>query len=168
MSQKSDSTVRALSCTPVGRVRTVAIDASDLLGSVQLAAVKVNPRGMAQRVSRNVTPGPIGAVSSKIVFHGSQQADVSQTPFFGRNGLLAVTAEELVLIKLKSGLVTLKPDIVVARVPRADVVSAEISGGGVAPGLTVSLRTGVTWFVEFTRPSKRHAESVVDDLSGAR
>ena len=144
----------------------MAIDASQLLGAAQIAGVKVNPRGMGQQVSRNQVGPLVSGISSKVVFHGATPATTGQTPDFGRNAFLAVTDSELALIKLKSGAVTLKLDEVLARVPRTQVASAGLLGGGVTPGLTVAFRDGGGWEVEITRPSKKHAEQVIHALNG--
>lgn len=144
----------------------MAIDASRLLGAGQIAGVKVNPRGMGQRVSRNLEGPLVNRISSKVVFPGATPATSGQTPDFGRNAFSAVTDSEVALIKLKSGAVTLKLDEVLARVPRSQVASAELLGGGVTPGLTVTFRGGGSWEVEITRPSKKHAEELIRAPSG--
>jgi hypothetical protein len=144
----------------------MAIDGSELLGAPQVAGVKVNPRGMAKRVAGNqmgVSAGLVGQATSKVMFRDVDATPV-ETPAFGRNALLAITADDVALIKLKSGMVTLKLDEVVARIPRTEVVSVEL-GGGVAPGLTIGFRNGATWKVEVTRPSKKLAEALVRTLT---
>jgi hypothetical protein len=150
----------------------MALDASQVLGSPQLAGVKVNPRGAA----KSKAAGPAGAAVGGIVgaVYGAtagmraerQQMQVAaETPEFGRVAYLAVTQDELALIKLKSSLVTFTLDEVIVRIPRSDVASAEL-GRGIASSLTITFGNGDSWQLEVPRPSKKHAQAVVHALGG--
>lgn len=136
----------------------MAFDASTVLGSPQLAGVKVNPRGMSKRVAGNIG----GRLPARIVY-GSAGSTTSESPNFGRLAYLAVTDSELALITLKSGLVTSKLDEVIARTPRSDVASAEL-GSGLATPLTITFSNGDTWQLEVPPPNKKHAQAVVHVL----
>jgi hypothetical protein len=149
----------------------MALDASQILGSPQLAGVKVNSRGAARSKvagSAGIGVGGIlgGAISATAGTRAERrQAQVaSETPNFGRVAYLAVTEYELALIKLK-GLVTFTLDEVITRIPRSDVASAEL-GGGLAASLTIKLSNGDSWQLEVPRPSKKHAQAVVHALGG--
>ena len=139
----------------------MAFDASQVLGSPQLAGVKVNPRGMSKRVAGNV----VGRLPARVVY-GSAGPTTSEAPNFGRLAYLAVTDSELALIKLKSGLVRSKLDEVIVCVPRSDVVSAELGSGIVTP-LTITFSNGDTWQLEVPPPNKKHAQAVVHALDGS-
>jgi hypothetical protein len=152
----------------------MAIDVSGVLGAQQIAGVKVNPRGLGKARGAGMSGanvgGAIGAAISatrqgKAQQEKAQFASTSHTPSFGRLAFLAVTGDEVALVKLKSGIVTLKPGEVIVRLPRSDVASAEL-GGGVSPSLTVTLSNGDAWQLEVPRPSKKNAEAVVHALSG--
>jgi hypothetical protein len=150
----------------------MALDASQLLGSPQLAGVKVSPKGLTMSIAtRNAGVGVGGALGAVIGSTASTRADRrqaktgSETPDFGRVAYLAVTQEELALIKLKSGLATFKLDEVIERVPRGDVASAEIREG-VAPSLTIRFGNGDSWRLEFGRVVKKDARAVVRALEG--
>ena len=153
----------------------MAIDASQILGSEQLAGVKVNRRGYGKSFGAQAAPTNAGVAGAVIKARREQKADqekaqwaaTSQTPEFGRNAYVAVTANELALIKLKSGIVSLKLDEVVARVPRSDVASAELGSGTSTVSLTISFAGGETWQLEVPRPSKKHAQEVVHALGGS-
>jgi hypothetical protein len=128
----------------------MALDASQLLGSQQLAGVKVSPKGFTKSVaagSAGVGVGGLvgGAISATAGMKAERrQAQMaSETPKFGRAAYLAVTGDELALIKLKSGLVSFKLDEVIERVPRSEVASAELG-----------------------RVVKKHARAVVQVLGG--
>jgi hypothetical protein len=153
----------------------MALDASQVLGSPQLAGVKVNPRGAGRsRGASSVGVGVGGLVGGVISAAASTQADKrkaayageSETPKFGRLAYLAVTEGELALIQLKSGMVTVHLGEVIARVPRGEVASAEL-GGGVSPSLEITFGGRGGWQLEVPRPSKKHAEEVVQALGGA-
>jgi len=133
----------------------MALDASQVLGSPQLAAVKVNHRGMA------VGRAAFDAAAAIMQDHrGSLGPD--QTPTFGRLALLAVTDGELALVGLKLAL-TLKVDKVLVRVARSEVKSIEL-GRGVPTPLTVLFGHGGTWRLEVPPPNKKHAEEVIRAL----
>lgn len=147
----------------------MGLDASQVLGSAQVAGAKVSPRGMGRSIafsSAGMSGGAVGAVvgaaaSGRANRRQQEIAEASETPKLGRFAYLAVTGDEVALIKLKSGLVSQKLTEVVARVPRNQVASAELGSGQLAPELTVSFRDGDTWLLEVPRISKKDAEDVV-------
>jgi len=153
----------------------MAHDASEILGSAQLAGVKVNPRGFGKSAGANFTgmyAGLAGAVISTVAAgrakkQAAEAAAASTAPKFGRLAYLAVTADELALVELK-GAVGLELNQVIARIPRSEVASAELGGGHtlMSPPLTVTFASGDTWLLEVPRPSKKHALEVVGVLTG--
>lgn len=76
-----------------------------------------------------------------------------------------MTDRELALIRLRSGLVTVKLDEVLVRTPLSDVTSAEL-GSGVAAPLTIKFGNGDSWQLEVPAPNKKHAQAVVHALGG--
>jgi hypothetical protein len=151
----------------------MAIDASALLGSPQLAGVKVNPRGLGKAVGAQASGASVGGALGAAVSAArgqraekerAQYASASRTPEFGRLAYLAVTDSEVALITLKSGLVTVKLDEVIARRPRGDLVSAVLGKGVSTAPLTITLADGETWELEVPGPSKKHARGVVEVL----
>jgi hypothetical protein len=152
----------------------MANDASEVLGAPQLAGVQVNPRGMAKSKSLGMSglyAGLIGAVVSSFASMraGKKQAQIaaeSQTPDFGRLAYLAVTADELALIGLKRA-AKLDLQEVIARVPRKEVASAELRGGGIySPPLTITFVNGDRWELEVPLVLKKHGREVVAALGG--
>jgi hypothetical protein len=115
-------------------------DASQLLGLKQLAGAAVNQSGYAWKT---VNPG------------GSSRENTSGTPQFRRNALLAVTDREVALIEIGRGGLNGKLKEVLARVPRGDVASAEVSRGVLRTNLTIDFTGGGTWEFEVT-PLLRH------------
>jgi hypothetical protein len=141
----------------------MAIDASALLGSRQLAGVKVNPPGFGRRVASS----QIGGAQAAAFVYGDQPTPGrAETPDFGRLAYLAVTDQELALVRLRARMgVVLQPAEVIARVPRSQLQTAELSYGYAAL-LTATFTDGGTWRMEIPPPSKRFARAVVHALGG--
>jgi hypothetical protein len=141
----------------------MAIDASGVLGSRQLAGVKVSPLGTASRqitVRRGVGAG--------IMVTDQPRPGPSDTPPFGRVAYLAVTDQELALIRLRSrNGFTMEAVEVIAQVPRSQWQAAEIGPGLVAP-VTVTFTDGSIWEMEVPLLGRRHAREVVGALGGRR
>lgn len=153
----------------------MALDASQLLGSPQRAGVNVTPKGFGKRVAAGsagmYVGGAVGAVISaarqqKAGKEQAQAAADSETPSFGRFALLAVTDDELALVKLKSGLARMKIDEVLARVPRREVSEVELGNGVSTVPLTISFQNADVWQLEVSRLLKKQAEEVARVLGG--
>jgi hypothetical protein len=143
-----------------------ALDASQLLGSQQIAGVKVNPRGRAKKVGGAAAGGAVGVLAGKLggrIALGATDNSSHQTPQFGRLGYLAVTAEEVALLKTKSGLVSVTPSEVLVRVPRSEVASVDY-GTGIVPPLHIEFSSGERWALEIPTPNRKDAQAVVDAL----
>ncbi len=154
----------------------MAIDASDVLGSPQIAGVVVNQRGTAKRRASSsggvgAGAGAAGIVGGRIgsTIAGKMMPAASEgggeTPTKG--GFLALTKDEFALVQLKSGLVKLKPVGVVARMPRSQIASAELGSGVSVMPLTISFADGTRWDWEVPRPSRKHAEELVEALKSS-
>lgn len=148
----------------------MALDASNLLGSKQVAGTTVSPRGLGKKMIAGgagmYAGGLVGAAISAggETKAGRQKAAwgaTSETPTFGRFGYLVATDDDVALIKAKQGLVGLKLVQVVVRVPRDEVASIELGSGVTTSPLTVSFVNGETWQLEVPRASKRSAEQLV-------
>lgn len=106
----------------------MAVDASELLGSRQVAGMMV---GWMRQFRKQAVP--------------------AQTPDFGgQHALLAVTDQELALVSMRQ-LPTLRPDRVIARVPRSSVKSAEVGKGNDRP-LTITFTDRTIWQFEIPQP----------------
>jgi hypothetical protein len=132
----------------------MALDASQLLGSAQLAGCKVNPRGTNKATMSRAGGGGIGGavastVASKRVGAERAQAAATVTPSFQMIGWLALTDSELALISInrKGGL---SLDDVLGRVPRAEVSSVELGKAPplISKALTITFTNGDQWIVE--------------------
>lgn len=132
----------------------MALDASQMLDTPQRAGVKVNPRGTSKRLA-------IGGLAGEALMR--RRSATSETPSFGRLAYLAVTDDELVLIKL-TGAAKVRLDEIIARVPLAEVQSAEL-GRGLALPLTISFTDGGSWLLEVPRLNGRDGGAVVAELA---
>jgi hypothetical protein len=149
----------------------MGLDASGVLGSQQIAGARVNPKGFAKKTitaSGAKHAGLVGAAVTARAGYKAQQeqaaaAAESETPKF-KLAYLALTADELALVRLKAGMVGTKLGEVLLRVPRADVASVEM-GGGFSSELTVTLSDGGSWLLEVPRVSKKDAEKLVSELT---
>jgi hypothetical protein len=145
----------------------MALDASQLLGSPQLAGSKVNPRGTNKATMSKVggaggLGGAVaGAVAGKHVGAERAQAAASETPAFEVIGWLALTASELALVSIdrKGGL---SLDQVIGRVPRADVRSVELGKAApmVSKPLIITFTDGNQWVVEVPALAKGGAKEI--------
>jgi hypothetical protein len=144
-------------------------DASELLGATQVAGTSVKPIGGASTQAQIVAGGLAAGIASKLL-SGKKSKELmdSQTPGLGIMGLgfLAVTDQELALISMKMGAVKGKLVDVVARVPRSQVASAEMTGAMLVH-LVVNFADGTRWAFEVRPQDKRDARQVVD-LFGAQ
>lgn len=147
----------------------MAIDVSAVIGSPEIAGTVVHHAGHFRRhLSRSVTGGEIMPKRSQ---------GVHETPEFSTTrAYLALTDKELVLVGLKNTVRGLDPTGVLTRVPRGDVVSAEV-GKGLAPPLTITLADGQSWQFEIPNPgilavvpsqnTRKIARRSAEALSGA-
>jgi len=143
-------------------------DAADVLGAPEVAGAWVNRRGKAKRTMSTVAGAEIGGAVGSVVGAGISQGSprpTAETPDFGGFAYLALSADELVLVKGKQGLMKLKmTDEVVAKVPRSDVVSIEAGEGKIAAPLTIMFSDGGQWDLEVARAHRSAAEQVVAEL----
>jgi hypothetical protein len=133
----------------------MALDASVLLGSPQLAGTKVNPGGLWKKTTIQQATGLIQALP--------QPRD--QTPDIGRLAYLAVTTDEVALITI-TGVLTAKLGEVISRVQRHSMTSATL-GHGYVGSLVISLADGGTWQLEVPTVSRKAAQEVVAVLAAS-
>jgi hypothetical protein len=144
----------------------MALDASRVLGSPQLAATKVWPRGQAWRTAARVNYSADAVLLAPLVawmmFGPRPDRAPAQTPRFGFAALLAVTKDELALVSLKAR----APAGVIARVPLSEVRAFDLGRArGVWP-LTITLGNGDIWRLEVPRHNKKAATAVGVVVSG--
>jgi hypothetical protein len=144
----------------------MALDASRVLGSPQLAAAKVWHRGTAWRntvrVNYSADAVMLAPLIAWMLYGARPDLAAAQTPRLGGVALLAVTEDELALIRLRRG----TPAGVIARVPLGKVRDFDLDRArGVWP-LTITFVDGDTWRLEVPRFNKKAASAVAVAVRG--
>jgi hypothetical protein len=142
-------------------------DASAALGASEIAGTFVNPKGFTKKMTATVAGGQVagaaGGATANVLIGRS-----SELPNFGRVGYVAVSATEVALVKTTTGAFKMKiSDEVLARVPRAQVASAQLDEGKLLSHLTIAFTNGAIWQFDIPRQGKNTAKSVVRALAGA-
>ena len=162
----------------------MGLDASQFLGAPQLAAVKVNPPGLGKTVMARTMHTQVGtglaavavsaladaAVQTRLQRSAQQQRDAaaeSSAPSFAKIALLAVTSGEIALIQVDARTTLKLTGVVLARMPRSEVVSFELGKTKplLAKPLTVTFRSGERWIFEVSAACKRGARSIAAVLA---
>ena len=137
----------------------MAHNASQLLGAQQLAGTTVNPRGYGWKEGA----ARVGVVGPAIGYAATKRAkeNTSDAPDFPRIAFLAVTDQEVALLKIGSGGLNGKLEQVLARMPRGDVASAKVSPGVLRTNLTINFTGGGTWELEVSPLLRQKVVQVV-------
>jgi hypothetical protein len=159
----------------------MGLDASTLLGSEQIAGVRVNRRGYyLATVSRQggkqvggfsggAAGGIGGVIGSSLLARWARKTARTQAtetprstaPDFAHMAFLAVTASDLALLGVDST-TTAKLTSVLARMPRSAVASVSLDSAGplISKPLTVTFTNGDVWTFEVSAALKRNARKV--------
>jgi hypothetical protein len=148
----------------------MAADASAALGAPELAGTLVNPKGFTKKVTASVAGGQLGGAVGTVAaaaIAGRGRTNVSDLPDYGRVGYVALSADEVALVKTKTGALKMKiSDEVLARAPRTEVASAELGEGKLLSHLSISFTNGATWQFDIPRQAKKTAQGLVRALGG--
>jgi hypothetical protein len=145
----------------------MASDASVALGAPQIAGTFVNPKGFARQVAATVAGGAVGGAIGGAVAGGVTRAGTADLPEFGRVGYVAVSADEVALVRTKSGLIKMKiTDEVLARQPRNRIASTTLEKGALKSTLTIQFADGGAWVFDVPKANQRGATQVVQALGG--
>ncbi|WP_205695601.1 hypothetical protein [Conexibacter sp. SYSU D00693] len=145
--------------------------AEEVVGAAVVAGVLVAPRqGTAAKLGGAIASqvgGSLGKVSTEMVLEGRGKG-ASPLPTGGWSyGYLAVTDDELVLAKVKQGLVGQKAVEVLARAGRDAVQGAEIGKGKLTSPLTIAFAGDETWSFDVPRAKVKDARGLLDALGVA-
>ena len=148
----------------------MAVDVSQELGSPQLAATSVCPRGAAWRRTSRQAYSPLAMLVAplviRVMFGRRPDPDPAQTPQFGQIAWLAVTKDELALVRRRKGR-NGETFEALARVPLAEVQAFDLGRARLVWPITVTFRDGGTWRLETARYGKKGAKAVAAVVSGA-
>jgi hypothetical protein len=148
----------------------MAPDASAVLGSPQEAGTFLSPKGlmkkMATQSAGRMAGGLIGSAAGNAgMIRGGEEPG---TPVFGQLGYLAVTAEDVALVRAKRG--AMKPKIVdevVVRKPRNEVQSVDYEKGSLKGELKIHFADGSRWEFEIPKVHNKTTEAVIRALAPA-
>jgi hypothetical protein len=150
----------------------MASDASAALGASEVAGTFVNPKGLTKKMTAATAGaqvgGLIGTLAGNAIGGRSSSGGASELPSFGRVGYVAVSENEVALVKTKTGAFKMKiSDEVLARVPREEVSSVELDEGKLLSHLTIAFANGTVWQFDIPAQAKKTAKSLVHALGGA-
>jgi len=135
-----------------------------------LAGTLVNPKGMTKKVTASVAGRQIAGVAGNLAANlatGGPYGGAPEVPSFGRVGYVGASADELALVKTKSGAFKMKvTDEVLASVPRTDISSVELDQGKLLSHLKIVFANGVTWEFDVPKMAKKTAQELVTTLGG--
>jgi hypothetical protein len=135
------------------------------------AGTLVNPKGMTKKVTASVAGGEIAGVAGNLAANlttGGAYSGAPEVPNFGRVGYVGVNANELALVKTKSGAFKMKvTDEVLASAPRTDIAASELDQGKLLSHLKIEFTNGVTWEFDIPKMAKKTAQELVTELGGA-
>jgi hypothetical protein len=149
----------------------MAQDASSVLGASEVAGTFLTPHGLTRKMTAHVAGGVVAGAAGRVVADaiagapGGERTD--RTPEFGRIGYLAATAEEVALVRGKSGL--MRPKVgseILARVPRSQVSAVTLDRGALKAELRIEFADGGLWRFEVPKINRATAERVVSALGG--
>jgi len=146
----------------------MANDASAALGAPEIAGTLVNPKGMARKMTAKVAGGVVGGVAGQAatgVAVGGSYDGVPDVPSFGRVGYVAASADEIALVKTRTGAFRMKvTHQVLARAPRRAIVDVDLDRG-ILSHLRIAFADGTVWEFDVPRANRRTAEGLVRALT---
>ena len=135
-----------------------------------LAGTLVNPKGMTKKVTASVAGGQVAGVAGNLAANlttGGAYSGAPEVPNFGRVAYVGASADELALVKTKSGAFKMKvTDEIITSVPRSDVASAELEQGKLLSHLKIEFTNGITWEFDIPKMAKKTATELVTTLGG--
>jgi hypothetical protein len=135
-----------------------------------IAGSLVNPKGMTKKMTASVAGGEIAGVAGNLaagLATGGAYAGAPEVPNFGRVGYVGVNADELALVKTKSGAFKMKvTDEILASAPRSDIASSELDQGKMLSHLKIEFTNGVMWEFDIPKMAKKTAQELVTELGG--
>jgi hypothetical protein len=125
---------------------------------------------MTKKVTASVAGGQIAGVAGTMAANlagGGRYSGAPDVPSFGRVGYVGVSADEIALVKTKSGAFKMKvTDEVLASAPRSDVAAVELDQGKLLSHLKIEFTNGVTWDFDIPKMAKKTATELVTTLGG--
>jgi hypothetical protein len=140
----------------------MAKDGSEALGAPEVAGTFVAAKGNTKRMA-------LGGVVGAVLASRNKGGGEGGLPAFGRAAYVAVSSNDIALVKTHSGLMSMKPAVTseaLARVPRSEIASVELDKGALKSALKLSFTNGDQWEFEIPKAYNKGAKSVVEALGG--
>ena len=141
----------------------MAKDGSEALGAPEVAGTFVMAKGNTKRMA-------MGGVVGAALASRNKGGGTGGMPAFGRAAYVAVSSNDIAIVKTQSGLIGIgKPKVTaeaLARIPRSEISSAELDKGALKSNLKVSFAGGDMWEFEIPKAWSKGAKQVVEALGG--
>ncbi|HEY5261966.1 MAG TPA: hypothetical protein VIJ33_07615 [Solirubrobacteraceae bacterium] len=145
----------------------MAADASGALGAPEIAGTLVNPKGYAKNVvARTAGREVAGLIGDLAAGRSALDKGIPDLPDFGRVGYLAVSADEVALVKTKYGWKMTPTDEALARAARSELASVEWDEGRLISHLRLVFSSGQIWEFDVPKSDKKTGKAVVATLGG--
>jgi hypothetical protein len=143
-------------------------DASQVLGAQEVAGTFLSPKGTMKKVTTASAGRMVGGLAGAVGTATGQSlgGQGEGTPTFGQLGYLAVTDEDVALVRAKTG--AIKPklvDEVLGRRPRSQLERVDYEKGSLKGKLEIHFTDGGLWEFEIPRAHHKATTKVVEALS---
>jgi hypothetical protein len=132
-----------------------------------LAGTLVNRKGYVRKTVARVTGGEVAGLVGSTAALLSRDRGVFDLPDFGRVGYLAVSADDVALIKTTTGWKMTPTDTALTRAPRSQLSAAELDEGRLLSHLKLRFGDGQVWEFDIPRSDKKPAREVIAALSSS-
>lgn len=141
----------------------------DLTGGPTLAGCVVNPPGSAGSIaagamSRSLGVNPTAGFDADRRTTAASAAALPQPTGGWQAAYLALTAEHLVLVRIKQGMLRPKPDGEIARIPRTAVTGFELGEKGLQVPFALGLEDSTTWEFGLPKMHVKNAKGLIAEL----
>jgi hypothetical protein len=135
-------------------------DGTAALGAPEVAGAMVNPKGGFKKMAA-------GGIVGINAMEKAKKRGPGDLPNFGRVGYVCASADEIALVKTKSGALKMKvTDEALVRAPRAEIARVELDGGMLVSKLRIAFNDGTTWEFDVPKAGKKQAKALVEAIGG--
>jgi hypothetical protein len=147
-------------------------DASAALGAPEIMGTFVSPKGLTKKLAASTAGGIVGGALGGAVVGaapGGARSGAGDLPDFGRVGYISVTANEVALVKTKTGMIKMKfSEEVLDKAQRSALSLAQFHVGTLLSHLTFESRMGSRGSLTCQRPTRRRLKRSSSRHSAAR
>ena len=141
----------------------------ELIGAPATVGCVVNPPGSAGSIAAGAMARQLGAGATVGAHADGQVAAKSggalpQPTGAWEAAYLAVTTSDVVLVRVKRGMLRPKPDAEIARVPRSAVTGYALREGGLQCPFALGLSDGSSWAFGLPKLHVKNAKALVAEL----